>query len=431
MTAVRNIATILSRRTARAPNRRVAVLGDSRTAGATSGTENAPVWENASYINWARFLVGQRFDFPWANNFGVGGDTTPMMLARLPAALSSSDAGTFVVFGGTNDRGSANLTADETISTLTTIRNMILDAGRLVIFIAEIPRGDTTYTSNRLSGNQLAYHLRVHQWLLDQRSQPGCYVCDAWGVVGVENSATGDIIPGYTTDGLHPGTVGHSVIGEKLASTLAQIFDPVDLLVTSNADVFSAANPNGCLLANPMFDGTSGTPGTGGSGNLATSWGGAGTSSASGVTRTYSKVTSGGKSWQQVVLSGTASGALPSLAVVRQIGLHTNISAGDRIEGSCEVEWETGHSNIIGVRLRIQVLSASTTVADIRDMDIRDISNPLPTGARSGILRIQPFQIQPGLSFDDVRYSVTVEGVDASALALTMRVRAMSLRKVT
>lgn len=422
-------AAAIARLTGRPGNRRLAVLGDSRTAGSITGTATAPVWENNSWINWARFLGRQRFDFPWGNNFGVGGDTTVMMLARLPAALALSDAGTWVVLGGVNDRGTAAMTAAETIASLTSIRDMILAAGRLVVFIAEIPKGDSTYTSYRLTGDQLGYHFRVHQWLLEQRSVPGVYVCDVWDKFAVENSTTGDAIAGLTLDGLHPNIVGNEVIGAKLATTLEAIFAPVDLLPTSNADQYSVANPTGCLLVNPMFDGSGGSVGTGGAGNLAPNWTGAGTTAATGVIRTYAKVSSGGKAWQQTVLSGTAAGAAPSVQILRQIGLQGNISAGDTLEGVAEVEWDAGHANIVSIQFRLQFLDGSTSVWDVRDMDQRDATTFMPTGARAGLLRLQPVTV-PAVSYTDARFSISVNGADASAMALTIRTRAMALRKV-
>lgn len=408
----------------------MAVLGDSRTAGATSGTAGAPVWENNAWINWARFYSNQRFAFPWANNFGVGGDTTADMLVRLTPALMTCDAGLWVVLGGVNDRGTAAMTAAQTIANLTAIRDQILDAGRVVVFIAELPKGDSTYTSYRLTGTQLANHIRVRQWLLDQREVPGVYVCDPWPVYAVENSTTGDAIPGLMLDGLHPNIIGNALIGSRLATVLNGIYTPVDLLPASNTDQYSADNPTGCLLVNPMFDGTGASVGTGGAGNLATGWSGAGTTAANGITRTYSKVTdSNGIKWQQTVLSGTAAGANPSVQILRQISLHSNVSPGDVLEGVAQVEWETGHANITSIQFRLQALDGSNSVFDVRDMDQRDSSVTIPSGAGAGILRLQPFTV-PAVSFTDLRFSLTVNGADSSAMGLTIRTRAMALRKV-
>ena len=103
--------------------------------------------------------------FKVENNFGVGGDTTAMVLARIQSVLNS-DAGIVVLLAGTNDRSSTD--AATSIANLEQIVKQLTDAGLWVILIAELPSGDTTYSSYTLNETMFKEHLKVRKWCLDQ-----------------------------------------------------------------------------------------------------------------------------------------------------------------------------------------------------------------------------------------------------------------------
>ncbi|CAH2911507.1 MAG: hypothetical protein CPSOU_2004 [uncultured Paraburkholderia sp.] len=84
----------------------VAALGDSRTDMVSDAfISTAPTitqFAANGYINWARFLSGQRFHFDDTLNFGKSGDTIAQAAARVPNVIASGVSRCFVLIG-TND----------------------------------------------------------------------------------------------------------------------------------------------------------------------------------------------------------------------------------------------------------------------------------------------------------------------------------------
>jgi hypothetical protein len=414
----------------RRANRRVLAVGDSRTA-AISSYDPASVitYEANGYLTSARFLSRQRFDFDASrDNGGVGGDTTTMILARLPALLAANDASVIAILGETNDRGSAAMTAAQTIANWDAMEALVLGAGRTLLWLAEMPRGDTVNTGNRLSGDQLAYHFQCHRDLLGRHGRPGVFVADPWKYMALANSLTGDAIAGMLHDGLHTSLVGGFAAGKAVAEVLNQIFPAIDFLPTSNADVYAANHPKGYLNSNPMMDGSSGAVGTGGSGSLATGYTGSSGSGYGTITRAYSKVTDAvlGREVQQIVLGGTPTAA-SSLDLVRQSSLHGNVAAGDKLRAFCDIEWDAGLTGLYGLNLRARFLNAAATVLDARDMDGYTSSFLMPTGANSGIMLLP--NIPAPATFDDLQLSVRSQHPANTACAGTIRIKSIGIRK--
>lgn len=408
------------------PNNKIALFGDSISAQNSSATSG---FENYGYITWANQLSRQRFRFEHANNFGVGGNTTAQMLARIDDVIAS-DASTVVVFGGTNDRGSANLSYQDTVDNLTSIVTRLRLANKVVVFVTPLPRGDSTFTSNRLSGVQLANHLRVRQWILTWRGVAGVYVVDTWPNTAVESSATGDITLGYTHDGLHPNTTGAYYVGKAIATqALVNILPEPSILAASNADIYSADNPLGSVNLNPMFAGTAGSPATGGSGSLADNWSGTNATGTTNVTRTYSKVTSGGKAWQQVVIGGTATTAEAAIDIARQISLQASVVGGATYEGLMEYQVDASAANIMSLQLGL-VVTDGTGTTTLWDGDRYTGTSVLPTEAFSGVLRT-PRITMPASGITDVRLRVSCYLVNGQAPSGTIRLRAGSLNRIS
>lgn len=403
-------------------NDRVAIFGDSRTFQCSTANGGC---ENYGYLFWSLFLSRQRCRYELTDNYGVGGDTTTMMLARIAPVLASP-ASVVIVLGGTNDRGSANMTAQQTITNLTSIRDQLRAAGKVVIFVAESPRGDSTFTANRLSGTQLAYHAQVRQWILNQTGQPGVYVADPWPYMCDPASVNGDCKVGYLHDGLHPNTTGAFYLGTPIAAILNFLFPAPNILPSSNFDQVSVDNPLGCVNLNPMMTGATGTPATGGTGQLADNYTGTQASGASGVTRTYSKVTKNGQEWQQCVLGGTASGTAAAVDIARQIGLQAKVVPGKYLEAVADVEWDAGLSNIQSIQLGIVITDPVNGTVTIWDGDRYTANSVVPGVASSGVLRVPRMLVPAGAT--DVRLRLTAYAVDASAVAGTVRCRALALR---
>jgi hypothetical protein len=407
--------------TGRPYNRIMAALGDSRTDYLTS----ANGYENLSPLNHLRFLTRQAFDLPIENNFGVGGDTSTMMLARVDAMLAATDAAVIVVWGPTNDRGGANMTYAASVANMEAIRDKIIAAGRICWFIAEAPRGDATFTSNRLSGQQLGNHIRMRQWFLDQRNTPGVYVSDPWPRLADPHSTTGDAIVGKFYDGLHQSVVGAHDIALSMLPVADFLYPRLDLVPVTNSDVYHASqNPNGCLVANPMFSGTAGAPGTGGSGDLADGWLGSNSGGASGATRTYSKYLEDGIEWQQVDIGGTPTGSSPSIELVRQIGI-TGLNEGDVLRGVADVYIDEGSTGILGIGLRI---TDQTNNVSWTDMDRYATPSYIPDVAMSGVMQTPDAVVASGSP--DIRFQLTAWLDQNVPCAATVWIKSAAVRKV-
>lgn len=403
-------------------NNRVAVLGDSRCFQNTDVTATAANMRADGFLVWSRFRLGQRFDFRTSDNFGVSNDNTNQILARTAPAIAASDAGTWVVLGGTNDYGDG-LTFAQTTANLTAIRNLLLAAGRKVIFIAELPRGDSTFTAQRLSSPSLQRHFQLHQWLLDQRTFPGVYVANCWDTWANPTSTTGDAVLGVTKDGLHPSHTGARLISLALEPILSQLFPAVKLTPESNTGLYDATNnPRGWLVSNPVLDGAGGSL-TVGTGSIATSWSNTGTNTT-GLTLTYSKVTdAAGKAWQQIAITGTAPASAPQIDLVRQAPSSSNYAVGETLEGVAEVEWDAGMSGVQGVSLR-----AYQNANGQGGADMLYIGNgiALPGTAESGVQRTALW----AATATDIRFALSLQAVASATVSATIRVRNMGLRKV-
>jgi lysophospholipase L1-like esterase len=399
--------------------RNIAFLGDSRTFQSTSITSTEYSKLAQGFIGWLQFLTRQRFEFALTDNYGVSGDTTTQMLARCSGMLSATTAGTIIVFGGTNDR-SGSFSYATTISNLAAIRDLCLAAGRRVIFVAELPKGDSTNTSARLTGSQLNIHIRVRQWLLDQRSLQGVYVADPWQYMANITSTTGDFASANETkDGIHPQPLGAYHIALALKPIIEALFPPVDLLPWSNTDTYSATdNPGGCLNANPMMGGTAGSfNATGGSGSVSDSW-----SENAGPTwtRVYSKVTgSDGKTWQQVVLGGTGTTGGVSL---RQVITAGNLAVGDQVYAVADIDMDASAANVSQLALQVLDNNAITSGDFRRAVSTEAFPN---VGALSGVMRTPVYTLTSTTLQLQFNMLVLV-----AAVAATVRIGRVALRKV-
>lgn len=421
--------------TGRPYNNHFAILGDSRSDQCTFISESPAIeaWPAIGHTNWLRFKSGQRIYWDGeSDNFGVAGEYSNEVLARTDAALAASDASIWIVLVSTNDRTNNRYpayTAAESIGYLTQIRDKIIAAGRVCIFVAETPRGDSTYTLQRLASPQLQYHLAVHLWLMQQRTVAGVYVADPWGAMASPASSTGDAIVGKTADGLHQAAAGARDMGSALLDIVNSLVPPAFILPSSNTDQYDATNfPSGCLNLNPMLDGVSGTLGssTGAtiSGELATSYSNA-YQNVSGLTFVYSKVTDAdGVAWQQVEITGTAPASGNSTAsICRALPSTGRFTIGDVLEGVGEIEWDADMTGVQGIGLQ---WNENTTGNSYIDMG-GSANGLLFCGvAERGVMRTP----QAAITEVNIRFSPTVQFINGATVSATIRCRALGFRKV-
>ena len=397
-------------------NNLIGALGDSRLNNAgKDGTS-----ENIGPLHWACMMSGQRLSFQTRYNFGVGGYTTADIIANTLSPACASLPSSMFVLCGTNDR--ATLTLSQTIANIETIVAKLVQSGKDVYLMAELPRGDATFTPTyTLTGQQLLDHLAVRDYILSMRGRHKVYVCDPWPDCALRTSTSGGILTGITIDGLHQNTRGAYLMSKCIAAQIigrypvAPIFQPV-----------TNAAGSVWLNTNPMLDGSATVPlgSTGGSGVAGTGWTEGVGSTIGGITRVYSKTAEG---YQQIVIGGTAaSGSDPQMDLLRQTGLQSVITAGRDVYAVAEMSLAANNSNLIALQLGIQVTKADTTNQYVWDGELYTSASLLPTDAISGVWKTEPITVPAGAT--DVRLMIRAYGVTSSACAGTVVVKSCGLR---
>lgn len=420
--------------TGRPFNNKIAILGDSRTDQCTSSTS----LRSAGWLHHLKALVWQRIEFrfdlsqtPVSDNFGVSGQRSDQILARVDDMLAATDASVIIAYGcSVNDRLQGRDWETFTLPNLRSIQSKIIDAGRIIIWVTDTLSGDATFASFRLTGAQLRYHQRTRQWMLDQVTEPGVYVADPRQHWDLATSLVGYNKLLYTLDGLHPISLGAYWLAKSTQPIIEALFPPRAILPTSNSDQYHATdNPKGCLNSNPLLDGTSGTLNNGGgtncSGVLATGYTCTAGADATGTTAVYSKETDGR---QKVVLAGTTSAGTASnqYEIIKTINLVPLLSAGDIIEAVLDLDIAEGMANIWQLGLNIQAQGGVTI--NSWDGIALTTEGPLPGNARRLIYRTPRVQIPVGTTTLYARLVASL--IPSTTVAATLTMGAISVRKV-
>lgn len=226
-------------------NFRVALVGDSivqNNSALNIGLRAHGFW---SHVN---SMLGGVWDFRLENNFGRGGDTSTMQLATYDSVVNSG-CGLHIIAVGTNDRGSANMTAQQTIDNIKAmIKRSREEAGALVEVVCPRPRGSVGNTgSKNLSATQLTNHKIVRDWIMSI-NQAGVYPTDTWTTL-VDPLTEGFIKTGFTIDDLHPNQLGAFNDAVPIAATLSKISPTRAILPVTNSSSGITVNPQLVLAA--------------------------------------------------------------------------------------------------------------------------------------------------------------------------------------
>lgn len=402
-------------------NRLLAILGDSITAQNSSATAG---FQNYGYVTALNRRTGQRLYFAHERNFGVGGDSTLMAEARIDAMIASG-AGVGIIAVGTNDPG-LGVTSDQTIDSMKRMKAKAKAAKMTLIFITPAPRGNDAYPDKRLSGALLTTAQTIRSRMLAELPGVGCYVADNHTHL-LKGGTTNDIKDGYTSDGLHPITVGAYYWCITAAAIVESIVAPLSVIATVENPWVSGTNPQGSASSNALMSGTTGTVGTGGSGQLATGYSGTNSTGTTGVTRTYSKVNKDGKVWQQVVIGGVAATQNAAIDLVRQISLHTKVTPGLVYEAVAQYEHDADVSNILSLQVGFQLTTPGGTTT-LWDGDRYTNASPLPAVADAGVSRSPRFVMPAGAT--DLRIRVSCYLSTSGAPVGTFRITGVELRPV-
>jgi hypothetical protein len=405
-------------------NHQVAVLGDSIPYGNSFQLTGSGVYTRQyvqGYANWAAFLGRQRWTLDHEDNFGVAGNTTAEVLARTDAALAATTAGTVILDCLTNDEPNGISLAQSKLNYQAIIDKIIL-SGRIAVLITPRPR-DITASGLTMTATQFRAHCARRDWVLGLNAPgQGIYVVDMWRYLADPSSTNGAMRTNYSYDGVHPGAIGGYWGGKALAELFGEgrgpgLFPFRDVLVAQNTDVWNASYTRGCVNSNPMLAGgtTAATGYTVGGG--------------SGVTVTGSKVTSGDRSdVQQCVLSGTASAGADVYDFYQTITAG-NLSVGDVVRAYADIEYDAAITGISSHGLTLIDTTGFNDGAGFLS-DSTSVNNQavaLPNVAVSGVMRTPRLT----LTHTTLRAGMKARTINGAAVALTYRMKAMSVRKAS
>lgn len=365
------------------------VAGDSRTASSSTvqsgGTvpivdRTANYTETSGMIGWALANCGGRASFDPLSNYGVGGDDTSELLARI-SDIAADSAHNVVVLIGANDRGGAAFTLQQSIDNLDDILDALLATsdlhpnGHRVYLCTEMP-----YES--LVGTQLTNHTGFRDYIRTI-NRPNVHIIETWTAVATSSTAN-EFTAGYDLDGLHPAPTGFQFAAVPLSEMIESTILPRGVLLASDSTT-------GVLNANYDMAGTSGTGVTGiFTGSLATGWVATANDTYSGVTVTLSKETrADGYEWQKVVFSGTpntTNGFIWFYNIVSSAGF----VVGDLYYGAGRVEYEN-LDNIVNVSLEMLGVSVTRKSRALDGYDSTRLIYSDSNGEQTQVLPLQGF----------------------------------------
>lgn len=365
----------------------IAFAGDSITAMAPYST--ASVIANHPYApsSWLIPMLGQRVRTEHGLNFGVAGDTSTMLLARI-GEIAACPADIVCVLIGTNDVNGAVSAA--TLATykanLIAIVDRLLNAGKLVIVTPPLPRNLAAGSQNN---RRLLHAMREWTLHLQWSGRRNLRIADAALEYGNALSPAYAPRAGYDYDGLHPQSRGAYEIAKALYRVLDRLLPPVPQGLVSVDDLYDATyNAGGNLLTNGILDGTTGmiagaqgltTTGS----QMATGWGIAftapytGGSAMSGLTCVASKgATEDGLPEQVFTVSGSYTGDVDSFFGMSQaIGALSRLAIGDTIEGMGEIELDPSVAELPIVSPRLGMSITYPTASSCRATDMYWVAN--------------------------------------------------------
>lgn len=306
------------------------------------------------YFTWLNVFCNGAFTC--IGNYGVSGNTTTQMLARIETAAAAGASWVFVQ-GGVNDLSTA--TADQIITNLKAICARFVQTGAKVVLCGISPY--TGYAGGYTT--ILAVNKAMREYC---NVTPNITFVDVYSSLVNPTDTTGALATGMSDDALHPSSKGARAYGLAIANAISGQYTNTNLLVSSAADAYVIDNTSKQILTNPLMSGTTGTiSGTGASGTLATSWtGGVATGTATAVFTAGVARSDGIGVDQQIVISGAGAGAVVN---IRQTGIGGRAAIGDTLYATGSITL-TGCTDLLYFQPSIDiVIDGATTRSRIMD----------------------------------------------------------------
>ena len=313
--------------------RSAAFIGSSSVemfnASIVSGTQF--VMRNEGFGVWACGFLRQRMMLAWnpvTNNyhFGAAGVNTDVMrtsASLAPAAVTSQPDVVFVYAGMTECATNTATTAAVALTRIQALHDYLVAGGiKKIVIMATGPRNAAAANGSGYFARQQALIAELAAWT----SANGILYCDS--NPAIQNLATGEWLPGYTLDGVHPSYIGAMELGRSLANwCLANLNLGPEPLTASRIAALRGSNPLN----------------TGGSGGLATNYT---RNNAAATTPFLEDATDGGARWQGLTFFNPSNATWTS-NVTNITGANVNladvgISAGQLVRSWVETNFSGG-----------------------------------------------------------------------------------------
>jgi lysophospholipase L1-like esterase len=368
---------------------------------------------------WVPFLTHQQFVSPQSLNFGVSGQNSAQIAARVGDVIDSG-AGVCVVLAGTNDIG--GLTVAQTKTNLSAIYEALANANIMIIALPILPR--------TLSGEaNYSFPQEVNEWIRQQgQNYAGFKFIDPF-LFGDPYSVTYSPRTGYTYDGLHPMAIGMRYVSQPVADYLNSLVAAPTPQVRSVTDYFNASNPRGVLNPNPLLGGDSGTPPEVGDVaddyNISANAGGGDVSSL--VVTASKDVSAAGMVNQKIVLGGSATGGFDTNVIFSIPVDEGNLNAGDQIELLADIEVAGGTVGVSGISA--YVYANQSGVAKFAYDGYAVVSDDLTEDDFTGTFRTPAMTLTADPTVAEIGIKISLKNTGTTRSA-DVRINNMALRKI-
>jgi lysophospholipase L1-like esterase len=276
------------------PYAKACLLGDSITKQNDNVVTGNTYIESYGYFNALNVLMGQCFDYTPVNNYGVSGNATADVVARLSditTAKNTYGCSDCFVMIGTNDSGSTGISLETITGNYDTIIAHIKALGMRIHWIPILPRSKW----DGLDAEEIALREQV---ILDANAHAAAYENDVdffyYGDVYTDfGNGENAPVAGYTYDDLHPSPLGAARIAEAMWPRIRQRY------ITGSAPRFQTN-----LITNSALTGDDGTVAVRASGIAPTGW-----TLDSNVSGTYSIVGSRDADGSYVITGSVVGGS--------------------------------------------------------------------------------------------------------------------------
>ncbi len=232
--------------------RTVAIYGDSQSAICHGGTAPYNLVKSFGYAYWVTHYSGGRITVPRELNFGVAGDSTTQMLARL-SAVAAAPVDLVLLQGGGNDN-SADTDPSVTVQNIVEICRKLIESGKTVCYTTTTPRA----VAQAQVQNRINAWVEVRRRLKQLLPAMGVLVADPVDEMVDPNSGTYLPRPGLLYDDLHSAPKGAEIVGRHIWEQVKGLGWTGPRLIHSNVTFNATSNPLGSLTQNPLFVGVGG-----------------------------------------------------------------------------------------------------------------------------------------------------------------------------